>query len=71
MNPSLIRFITRMKGSEIKMKINTKGLDPRSLCMDDVFIRVLKAAQKDKLEEDEKRLKHRSSGNDIFKWGKR
>lgn len=53
------------------MKISTKGLDPRSLCMDDVFIRVLKAAQKDKLEEDEKRLKHRSSGNDIFKWGKR
>lgn len=53
------------------MKISTKGLDPRSLCMDDVFIRVLKAAQKDKLEEDEKRLKHRSSGNDIFKWAKR
>ena len=49
------------------MKINTKGLDPRALCMDDVFIRVLKLYQKDRIEEDGKHLKRRSSDKDIFK----
>ena len=53
------------------MKINTKGLDPRALCMDDVFIRVLKLYQKDRIEEDGKHLKRRSSDRDIFKWAKR